>query len=177
MPASVAPRSSQVYAFVQNLRWCFATKGVTGMARPLIEDEKKRRQRLRVRRKRGVSIEPVGIDGGKGLLYSRLKMTAPGPGYIHFPREPSFDDEYFAQLAAEKMVTRFKGHRPHSEWVQTRQRNEALDCLLLALPAVRLAKVDLSGKAKDAPQQQTPHAAPPTVELGKVSLSDWRRGA
>ena len=104
-------------------------------------------------------------------------MTAPGPGYMHVRREPSCQDEYFAQLAAEKMVTRFKGHRPHSEWVQTRQRNEALDCLLLALAAVRLAKVDLSGKAKDAPQQQTTSAAPPTVELGKVSLSDWRRGA
>ena len=30
-------------------------------------------------------------------------------GYIHFPRESAFDDEYFAQLAAEKLVTRFKG--------------------------------------------------------------------
>lgn len=136
--------ASQVYAFVEKRRWCFATKGVTGMGRPLIEDEKKRRQRLRVKRKRGIPVEPVGVDGGKALLYARLKQPAPGPGFVHFPREPAFDDEYFAQLGAEKLVTKFKGYRPITEWVKTRARNEALDCLLLALVAMRLAGGDLS---------------------------------
>lgn len=135
--------ASQVYAFVQPRRWCYATKGVSGMNRPLIEDEKKRRQRLRVKRKRGIPVEPLGVDGGKALLYARLKLTAPGPGYVHFPQEPAFDDEYFAQLAAEKLVTKFKGHRPFAEWVQTRPRNETLDCLLLALVAMRLAGTNL----------------------------------
>lgn len=131
--------ASQVYAFVAKRRWCYATKGVTGMGRPLVEDEKKRRQRLRVKRKRGVPVEPIGVDGGKGLLYARLKLVEAGPGYIHFPQEPAFDDEYFAQLAAEKLVTKFKGHRPVAEWVQMRPRNEALDCLLLALVGLRLS--------------------------------------
>jgi len=131
--------ASQVYAFVARRRWCFATKGIFGMGRPLVEDEKKRRQRLRIKRKRGVPVEPIGVDGGKGMLYARLKQMEPGPGYLHFPQEPAFDDEYFAQLAAEKLVTRFKGHRPIQEWVQTRARNEALDCLILALVALRLA--------------------------------------
>lgn len=131
--------ASQVYAFVARRRWCFATKGVPGMGRPLIEDDKKRRQRLRVKRKRGVPVEPIGVDGGKGLLYARLKLTEPGQNYLHFPQEPAFDDEYFAQLAAEKLVTSYRGHRPLAEWVQTRPRNEALDCLLLALAALRLA--------------------------------------
>ena len=131
--------ASQVYAFVEKRRWCYATKGVTGMGRPLIEDEKRRRQRLRVKRKRGAPVEPVGVDGAKALLYARLKLAAPGPGYVHFPREPAFDDEYFAQLAAEKLVTRFKGYRPIAEWVKTRPRNEALDCLVLALVAKRLS--------------------------------------
>jgi phage terminase large subunit GpA-like protein len=135
--------ASQVYAFVEKRKWCFATKGVTGMGRPLVEDEKKRRQRLRVKRKRGIPVEPLGIDGGKALLYARLKLTEAGPGYIHFPQEPAFDDEYFAQLAAEKLVTKFKGHRPMAEWVQIRPRNEALDCLLLALVALRLSGLDL----------------------------------
>ena len=139
--------ASQVYAFVEKRRWCYATKGVTGMGRPLVEDEKKRRQRLRVKRKRGIPIEPVGVDGGKALLYSRLKKTESGPGYVHFPQDAAFDDEYFAQLAAEKLVTRYKGHRPLSEWVQTRARNEALDCLLLALVAKRLSGIDVDALA------------------------------
>ena len=137
--------ASQVYSFVLKRRWCFATKGMTGMHRPLVEDEKKRRQRLRVKRKRGIPVEPIGVDGGKGLLYSRLKLTEPGPGYVHFPQDTAFDDEYFSQLAAEKLVTKLRGRRPVAEWVQMRPRNEALDCLLLALAALRLSNVDLKG--------------------------------
>jgi phage terminase large subunit GpA-like protein len=141
--------ASMVYDFVDKRRWCMAIKGVTGMGRPLVEDEKKRRQRLRARRKKGAFVEPIGVDQGKALVYSRLKLTRTGTGYIHFPRDPAFDDEYFAQLAAEKLVTKVRGTRPFQEWVQTRPRNEALDCLLYALAALRL-----SGRPLDAPGEQ-----------------------
>jgi phage terminase large subunit GpA-like protein len=154
--------ASQVYAFVARRRWCFATKGVFGMGRPLVEDEKKRRQRLRVKRKRGVPVEPIGVDGGKGMLYARLKQMEPGPGYLHFPQEPAFDDEYFAQLAAEKLVTRFKGHRPIQEWVQTRARNEALDCLILALVALRLSGATLKDATVAVDAEKDQKAEPST---------------
>jgi len=170
--------ASQVYAFVARRRWCFATKGVTGMGRPLVEDEKKRRQRLRVKRKRGVPVEPIGVDGGKGMLYARLKQMEPGPGYLHFPQEPAFDDEYFAQLAAEKLVTRFKGHRPIQEWVQTRARNEALDCLILALVALRLSGVTIKDApvAVDAEKAPKTESAPPPRRIkpaGGFSVKRW----
>ena len=149
-------------------RWCFATKGVTGMGRPLVEDEKKRRQRLRVKRKRGVPVEPIGVDGGKALVYSRLKQMEPGPGYVHFPREPAFDDEYFAQMAAEKLVTKFKGHRPIQEWVQTRARNEALDCLILAMVAMRLSGAkSLQVFPADAASPQQPTPEPPPRQIAR----------
>ena len=147
--------TSMVYAFTEKRRWSVAVKGITGMGRPLIEDEKKRRQRLRNRRKKAAHVEPLGVDQGKALLYARLKLPVPGPAYLHFPRDPSFDDEYFAQLAAEKLVTKIKGTRPFQEWVQTRPRNEALDCLLYALAALRL-----SGKTPAAP---APATLPPDV--------------
>lgn len=147
--------ATQVYAYVEKRRWCFAIKGVEGMGRPLVEDEKKRRQRLRIKRKRAVPIEPIGVDGGKATLYARLKLPAPGPGYIHFHQAPAFDDEYFAQLAAEKLVTRFNGYRPFSEWVKTRARNEALDCLLYAFAAKRLAgEVRVMNKNNEPPATQ-----------------------
>ena len=67
------------------------------------------------------------------------------------------------------MVTRFKGLRPHSEWVQTRQRNEALDCLLLALAAVRLAKVDLRARDAAVNAAKPEESTRPTVRrLGRV---------
>ncbi len=150
--------TSMVYAFTEKRRWSVAVKGITGMGRPLIEDEKKRRQRLRNRRKKAAHVEPLGVDQGKALLYARLKLPVPGPAYLHFPRDPAFDDEYFAQLAAEKLVTKIKGTRPFQEWVQTRPRNEALDCLLYALAALRL-----SGKTPSAPVAE-PASGQPTPQ-------------
>lgn len=147
--------TSMVYEFCRTRRWTAAIKGVEGMGRPFIEDEKKRRQRLRVRSKRGAPVEPIGVDQGKAIIYARLKLPNPGPGYIHFPVDIAFDDEYFAQLAAEKLVTKFKGHRPFQEWVRTRPRNEALDCLNYALAACRLSARPLDTPATPA-QQVTP---------------------
>ncbi len=156
--------TSMVYAFTEKRRWSVAVKGITGMGRPLIEDEKKRRQRLRNRRKKAAHVEPLGVDQGKALLYARLKLPVPGPAYLHFPRDPAFDDEYFAQLAAEKLVTKIRGTRPFQEWVQTRPRNEALDCLLYALAALRL-----SGKAESL--------GAGVAFGGRITLTDWKRAA
>ena len=159
--------TSMVYEFVKPRGWCRAIKGMPGTGRPLVEDPKIRRQRLRRQRKRGVQVEPLGVDQGKALLYARLKMHQHGGGFIHFPRQPAFDDEYFAQLAAEKLVTRFRGTRPVQEWVQTRPRNEALDCLNYALAACRLAgkKLDpVEASKTQTPQHPTPDNPHPTVK-------------
>lgn len=166
--------TSMVYAFVEKRRWCFAGKGVTGMGRPLIEDEKKRKQRLRTRRKKGVAVEPLGVDQGKALLYSRLKLLIPGPGYVHFPLDAAFDDEYFAQLAAEKLVTKIKGTRPIQEWVQTRPRNEALDCKVYSMAAMLLSGVDLEKADKmSAPAKPSPAPAPQKQSKPLPAKSDW----
>ncbi|MCC5809881.1 MAG: phage terminase large subunit family protein [Ectothiorhodospiraceae bacterium] len=142
-----------VYHFVAQHGWAHATKGLSGMQRPIVEDERRRRQRLRYRRKRGVPVEPIGVDNAKSVIYARLKQDAPPPGeakpgYIHFLEDPAFDDEYFAQLAAEQLVDRVRGGRTAKEWVKIRARNEALDCLVLAIAAMRLSGVDLDAEAK-----------------------------
>jgi phage terminase large subunit GpA-like protein len=133
--------ADQVYAFVEKRRWCVAIKGVAGMNRPLVEDERKRKQRLRHRRKKGHSPENIGVDSGKAIIYGRLKLIAPGAGYIHYPVHPAFDDVFFEQLTAEKLVTKTKGGRPYQEWVQIRKRNEALDIAIYALSAYRIAQL------------------------------------
>ena len=75
----------------------------------------------------------------------------PGPGFIHFPIDDAFDDEYFAQIAAEKLVTDIKAGRPVQVWKTIRARNEALDCAILALAAMRL-----SGRTQKQPQDVQP---------------------
>lgn len=180
-------RADAVYEWVKARRWSWATKGMEGMSRPVIEDERRRKQRLRYRRKKGVPVEPIGVDNAKAILYARLKQEEPGPGYIHFRQTSAFDDEYFAQLGAEKLVKRKRRGRTAQEWVQTRSRNEALDCLVLALAAVRLAGVDLdalaaagrymrglrsqaAGAAKEKEQGGTPKPAKHDTGFGS---EDW----
>ncbi len=58
-------------------------------------------------------------------------------GFLHFPI--GVDQEYFEQLTAEKLVTKFVKGFPKQEWIKTRPRNEALDCLVYAYAAALLA--------------------------------------
>lgn len=154
--------TSMVYEFVAKRAWCYAVKGMAGANRPLVEPEEARRRRLRQRRKKGVIVHLVGVDQAKALIFSRLKIHEPGPGYQHFPREPAFDDEYFAQLTAEKLVQKMRGTRPYTEWVQTRPRNEALDCKVYALAALRLSGINLTERArKRAAEPKTKPAGQP----------------
>lgn len=68
----------------------------------------------------------IGTDSAKRQVYGRMKLTEPGPGRMHFPI--GLEDEYYEQLCAEKLVTKYKHGVPYQEWHQSRPRNEALDC-------------------------------------------------
>nr|SPS04993.1 protein of unknown function [Candidatus Nitrotoga fabula] len=125
------------------------------------------------------------------MIYSRLKLIETGPGYIHFANDPAFDDEYFAQLAAEKLVTKVRGTRPYQEWIQMRPRNEALDCMVYATAAMRLSRKPLDGplvirreeKPQPIPQpQQQPQPVAviqpqeaAVISKGKISVSGLRQ--
>ncbi|MFN4126171.1 phage terminase large subunit family protein [Pannonibacter indicus] len=78
----------------------------------------------------------VGVDAVKDAVYARLKLAEPGPGAIHFPRR--LDTDYFRQLTAERVVTRFERGRPIRSWQPKRdgERNEALDTFVYALAAL-----------------------------------------
>lgn len=160
--------TSMVYAFVDKHKYCYAVKGMPGGHRPLVEDDRARKQRLRRQRKKGVTVHLVGVDQAKALLFARLKITEAGPGYLHFPNHPDFDDEYFAQLTAEKLVTRMRGTRPVAEWVQSRPRNEALDCNNYSLAALRLSGIDLAARAATGGGIGTGSSG--------INLTGWKRG-
>lgn len=86
--------------------------------------------------KNGVQLWTIGVDTAKSLIYSRLKIMD-GPGRMHW--YIGADEEYFQQLTAEKMVTRFTKGFPKREWIKTRPRNEALDCEVLCYVAAMYA--------------------------------------
>ena len=129
----------------------YAIKGMAGEARPIANP----RDTVGYPQKRKAIM--IGVDAAKSLLFSYLKQIEVGPGYCHFPM--SYDQEYFLQLTAEKVRTKFKNGFPKREWVKTRARNEALDCRVYSLAALKLTNPNLeiihrAMTASPAPRQQ-----------------------
>ena len=162
-----------VYQFTKprSSRRVFAIKGQAGMGRPLTTKPKP------VGRTR-TPMYTIGVDTAKRTIYSRLRLTS-GEGYIHFGVD--FDDEYFQQLTAEKMVTKYRRGFPVMEFIKTRDRNEALDCLAYAYAAldnlnVKLAALAAKRKAKQnavavEPEEKSPLATPPPAKRTKKTRS------
>lgn len=136
-------KTEMVYAFCKP-RWrrrVFAIKGVGGQCRPLVTKPTRNNSA-------GVRLFSIGVDTGKELLFSRLKVSEPGPGYCHFPhsREPAF----FSQLTAERLVTRYFKGVPTRRWElkDPRARNEALDCRVYAMAALAILDTSIEKVAK-----------------------------
>jgi terminase, large subunit len=78
----------------------------------------------------------IGVDSAKDAIYGRLRITKPGPGFIHFPVGDICDEEFFAQLTSEQVQTRHKEGRPYRVWIlPPGKHNEVLDCFCYALAA------------------------------------------
>lgn len=100
--------------------------------------------------KRGVKVWPLNVSALKSEFYGWLRLEKPTdeafiagmeypPGYCHYP---AFSEEVFRQLVAEQLVTRLVKGYPRSEWIKTRDRNEALDCRNYARAAASHAGLD-----------------------------------
>lgn len=109
---------------------------------PKVVDYKKGKLVVR----RAIRVFSVGVSLLKSELYGFLKIDPPigeeisPTGFCHFPE---YDEEYFKQLTAEKVVARRnrKGFAI-TEWVKDRERNEALDCRIYARAAASMVGLD-----------------------------------
>lgn len=82
--------------------------------------------------RRGVRLWFVGTDTAKDLLYGRLMVTQPGPGYVHFSRD--LQPAFYTGLTAEVRVPQRTARGVEYRWVNPkRQRNEPLDCSVYAI--------------------------------------------
>ena len=87
--------------------------------------------------KRGGKVFSLGTDTAKTTLYGRLRHNERGPGYIHF--NEGADEDFFAQLTAEKQQVKTVRGFQVKEWVKTSgQRNEILDCFVYSYAALQL---------------------------------------
>lgn len=124
------------YAFVKNQ----ATAMVNSMGAPVVVGIRGRGgwdteliARPTFLQERGCFLTTLGVDRLKVEIFNKLKIKVPGREYIHFNQ--AFDDSYFNQITAEKLVKEYKGNVPTFKWVKERPRNEALDLWVYNLAA------------------------------------------
>lgn len=144
----------QVYEFCapREARRIFAIKGRAGMGLPIIGTPSKNNRRR-------VFLFPVGVDTCKDLLFSRLRLGEPGPGYCHFPidADRGYDKAYFEGLTAEKRVIKFSRGKKKVSWEKkSGARNEPIDLRNYATAALEILNPDLEAirNARGAMERQ-----------------------
>lgn len=175
--------TDSVYKFVAGRqgRRIFALKGSSESGKEIV-GKFSNNNRYRVK------LFAIGTDTAKDRIFARLKIPAPGPGFMHLP--DFAEDEYLAQLTAEKAVRRYKkGRGTVREYVKTRARNEALDLEVYALAALYVLgqqTIRKLGEMAEAlrvapdkgPEAGAPAAASPAQrprQGGSNWVQGWRR--
>jgi len=157
--------SETVYRFTgaRLARRIFAIKGDGGPGKPLVS----RPRRSGVK---STTLLWVGTDTAKELIYTRLQSGAGEHGYCHFPM--SYDEDWFRQLTAEKIVTRYSKGVPYRAFDNPgKVRNEALDCRVYALAALAVLNPNFAALRRNV----VPAAAPAAVASPKKRRV-WRVG-
>jgi phage terminase large subunit GpA-like protein len=137
----------------------------------------------------------VSVSTWKADLYRRLWLGRGDaeewpPGWVHLPR--AVEVEWVKQLVAEQLrTTKDRRGFARQEWAKLRERNEALDCAVLARAALWLLGADRYGEqfwarlrdeAADAPLRPSEipaagNVAPPSPASQAVAVppSDTQR--
>lgn len=169
------------YARGRTGRRLFAIKGVGGWGRGIVEKSQRKQSGKNARK---VDLFLVGVDEAKLVVMRRLANTVAGsPGYCEFPS--GRDEEYFKMLTSEKMVLRYVKGQPVREWTKPdKARNEALDCRVYALAALKILSpsfrraadrlgakpVPLVKQPKPQPQPEKPKEMDPAVAAALAAL-------
>jgi phage terminase large subunit GpA-like protein len=146
--------TASVYGHLRHLRdpRIAPTKGVEGWNRaqpvqgPTLVDALVNGQKLR----RGLKLWTVSVSTWKADLYRRLWLGRGEAeefpqGWVHLPR--AIEVEWVKQLVAEQLrTTKDRRGFARQEWSKLRERNEALDCAVLARAALWLLGADRYGE-------------------------------
>lgn len=146
--------TDEVYAESRRhgVQWVVPIKGANVYGKPIANFPRQRTKGSRV------YLTEVGTDNAKELIYSRLKLQpqpgTPVPGCVHLPASDELcDEQELKQLTSEtKRLKIEKGQRVY-RWDAGGRRNEALDCFVYALAALRISQqrfgLDLDRLAAD----------------------------
>jgi phage terminase large subunit GpA-like protein len=165
--------SQQVYDFCRKYRKykCFASKGSQFPGKPIFERAKRQRGGMR-----GNVDFFIGTDTAKDTIFALLNVAKKekkeiqlhrpltevpvtvSPYYMHFNQ--ACDEEYFAQLVAERPEKIKSGRRYVRRWVQIRERNEALDLAVLNLAGIRILNPNWERIVETLAKRKSGHVEP-----------------
>ncbi|WP_028856961.1 phage terminase large subunit family protein [Psychrilyobacter atlanticus] len=86
-----------------------------------------------------INLYSVGVNALKDSTMSKLRIKKSGPGFCHFPKNPTrnYTEEYFMSLTAEV-------RDPSSnKWIKIRERNEGLDLRNYSEAALEIYDYDM----------------------------------
>jgi phage terminase large subunit GpA-like protein len=172
---TVGGYTQAAYDYARNRlsRKVFAIKGVGGWGRQIVGAPSKIRQRG----KRPVQLFSVGVDEAKVVVAQRARIAGPGPGYNHFPEDR--DPNWFDMFTAESLRTKYLKGFPIREWHSLRPRNEAFDCRVYALAALKILnpniarlvkalevedeeiEIPVEAEPQNEPEEKEPEVTPP----------------
>lgn len=111
----------------------FSIKGRGGVGIPFINNPTRNNTE-------NAMLFSLGVDSGKSLVMSRLRIEDEGPGFVHYNRkqESGFNENFFQQLTAEIYEQKFEKGVIKRSWKKIRERNEALDCMVYATAGIEI---------------------------------------
>lgn len=169
--------TSTVYAYCKKHagRRIFAIKGFGGEGKAIVGRPTKNNVGK-------CPLFPVGVDTAKDLVFARLRIQEPGPGYIHF--NDLLETEYFKQLTAEKVITKYHKGFKKRMYVKTRPRNESLDTMVYSIAAYAIININVNSLADkreregdpvlDLPAPKSPTRPAFVPRMSKGFVNSWR---
>lgn len=133
--------TKEAYRFVEKYRGiAYALKGSNQLGAPPVP-----KRRPRTHRRFRLELYHVGTVALKDTIFPRMKIVAPGPGCMHFPRRPDYDEEYFKGLGSEVKKPKYirSGHVIAGYYYEKEYaRNEPLDLKVYNLATLMLWLAD-----------------------------------
>jgi phage terminase large subunit GpA-like protein len=161
--------TSRVYEFCKTraANRVFPVKGSPVRGAPPIHKRSVKNQR--------VLLWTLGTGAIKDTLFARLQIEEVGAGFQHFPNGYGYDEEYFKQLTAEEVRTKFQNGFAIRYYRKIRPRNEALDIRVYNMAALEILNPNFEAIAKlmaKDDEDDSPKVKPDRRKGGYIN--EWR---
>ena len=168
-------RTEFVYAYCKSRieQNVFCLKGDNAVETPILKISSSKASKGAFR------LYMIGVNSAKDVVYGHLTTKEVGPGYMHFPRKPEYNEEHFKQLTGEKK------DKTTGRWSKFRTRNEALDIRVYSMAALKILENQYYPNGMDWDEIEVEFSARVEAELNNIkqietqsvqhnSFSDWR---